>query len=147
MFENVITDEQVDMLLRQNDAETITTKTGHIGRATFGIEDDNKAVYQYAVTEDGDLYLHRMDPDPFSYGKISDAGAVVKNIAYDLANYRRAAENGVYDEFIHLSDTLTALQRSLEELFLMYDPQKEEIEEIYTKMTEIHEFMKKVCEK
>lgn len=145
MFDNVITDAQIDLLLRQQDAQNIITKPGRIGRVEFPITEGVNATYQYSVTEDGVLYLHRLEPDRRSFGRITDASEALMNITYDMQNYRRAAETGNFDEFKKLSEGLRALRLSVEELFLMYHPDKEQLDELYEKMEEMHEVMNKIC--
>lgn len=146
MFDNIITDAQIDMLLRQQDARNIISKTGHVGRAELPITDEVSAVYQYSVTDDGVMYLHRLEPDRRSFGRITDASEALKNITYDMQNYKRAAETGNIEEYIELADCLHNLRLSIEELFLMYQPDAEALKEIYAKMEELHEDMKKICQ-
>ncbi|MGI6721887.1 MAG: hypothetical protein ACOX4I_04970 [Anaerovoracaceae bacterium] len=145
MFDNIITDEAIDMLLRQQDADEISSRPGHIGRVSFVIHDDIKAVYQYSVTDNGLLFLQRIEPDPFSFGRILEASDAVKNIAYDLHNYRRAVQNGAYEEFVRLSEGLNALHNTVEDLFLMYNPDGEKVQAIYDEMKLLHKKMKEIC--
>lgn len=145
MFDNIITDDSIDMLLRQQDAKVIISKTGHIGKVTFEISENVDVIYLYEVTDDGVMYLQRLDPDPINYGRMHDAPEAIKNIAYDLQNFKRAVENDMYDEFINMTTNLNELQQRLEELFLMYNPNREEMDAIYDAMKELHNRMQAIC--
>ena len=147
MFDNIITDEQLDMLLRQQDAENIKSKTGHIGKAEFPISEDVNIMYQYCVTDDGIMFLQRMRPTRRSFGRITDASEAVKISTYEVHNYKRGADAGRFDDYIRLSDSLSQLHLSLEELFLMYHPDDADLEGLYEKMDELHQYMNRICRK
>ncbi|MEA4923169.1 MAG: hypothetical protein VB031_07345 [Eubacteriaceae bacterium] len=145
MFDNIITDDSIDMLLRQQDAKEIVSKEGHIGRVVFKVAEGIDAVYLYEVTDDGIMYLQRLSPDPINYGRMNDAPEAIKNIAYDIQNFKRAFESGVYNEFALMTENMNELQMKMEELFLMYHPDVEDMKEIYDAMKEMHKKMQGIC--
>ena len=74
-YNNIITDETIDMMLRQIDAESIISKTGQIGRVRFSLskeDPDLYAEYMYEITEDGELNMQRIEPISRNFGRLHD---------------------------------------------------------------------------
>jgi len=143
LFNHIMTDESIDMMLRQMDAKEIVSKTGQIANVTFEVAEGIVAEYTYQATEDGDLYMQRLKPIPRNIGKIKDISDMIKEISYDLRNYKHAVDAGLFDEYINMARSLRHLRREFEDLFLMYSPEKGSLDEFNEKIEELHESIEK----
>ena len=143
-YNNIMTDETIDMMLRQIDADAIVSKTGQIGRVKFRLEGDACAEYMYEITEDGEMYMQRLSPIMRNMGRISDVTDMVKEITYDLRNYKHALEAGLFDEYRELAENLNVVGKEFEDLFLMCNPKEGALEEIRKEVTALQEYLNKV---
>ena len=132
-YNNIITDETIDMMLRQIDAESIISKTGQIGRVRFSLskeDPDLYAEYMYEITEDGELNMQRIEPISRNFGRLHDISNMVKEITYDLRNYKHAIDGGLFEKYVDIAGRMRIIRREFEDLFLMCDPNEESLEEV-----------------
>ena len=66
---NRISDDMVNIMLRQMGAKSIKTSPAHINIAKFDLGEDLKITYMYEVKEE-EIYLQRVSPYPMMIGKI-----------------------------------------------------------------------------
>ena len=66
---NRVSDDMINVMLRQMGAASIKTTPAHINVAKFLIGDDLRLTYMYEVKEE-EIYLQRISPYPMMIGKI-----------------------------------------------------------------------------
>ena len=72
MISNKISDDMINIMLRQMGADSIKTTPAHINIAKFFIGEDLRITYMYEVKEE-EVYLQRVNPYPMMIGKIYNA--------------------------------------------------------------------------
>ena len=103
---NRVSDDMINVMLRQMGAASIKTTPAHINVAKFLIGDDLRLTYMYEVKEE-EIYLQRISPYPMMIGKIYNEQQVVDIISGDLKKFKSAYKdvrfpyNDRYDSYFN----------------------------------------------
>lgn len=112
MIRNKISDDMVNIMLRQMGAFSIKTTPAHINIAKFDIGEDLRITYMYEVKEE-EIYLQRISPYPMMIGKIYNEQQVVDIIAMDLERFKSAYNSSNFSKFVEIANYGQPLTRTL----------------------------------
>ena len=118
MIRDTISDDLVNIQLRQMGAASIKTTPGYINIAKFEIGDGVKVTYLYELKEN-EIYLQRVSPYPMMIGKLYHEQQVVDIIETDLKKFKAAYISSNFSTFLEL-----------ESLFLHHNVEREDLEKI-----------------
>ena len=94
---SIVSDDMINVMLRQMGAVSIKTSPAYINIAKFEIG-DLRVTYMYEAKEE-DIYLQRVSPYPMMIGKIYNEQQVVEIIAADLRKFRNAYNSSNFSKF------------------------------------------------
>lgn len=134
---SIVSDDMINVTLRQMGAVSIKTSPAYINIAKFEIG-DLRVTYMYEAKEE-DIYLQRVSPYPMMIGKIYNEQQVVEIIAADLRKFRNAYNSSNFSKFLHIANDVVTVDREMENLFMRHNVAKEDLEEIETMMDKIHD--------
>ena len=100
---NIVSDDMINLVLRQMGAVSIKTSPAYINIAKFEIG-NLRLTYMYEVKEE-DIYLQRISPYPMMIGKIYNEQQVVEIIANDLKKFKNAYSSSNFSKFISIAIT------------------------------------------
>lgn len=144
MIFDKISDDMVNILLRQMGAYSIKTSPAHINIAKFDIGEELRLTYMYEVKED-EIYLQRVSPYPMMIGRIYNEQQVVDIIDTDLKRFKAAYNSSNFAQFIELANYVTTFDKDVENLFLTHNVEKETLNEIEEEMKKLHELITKAA--
>ena len=131
-----VSDDMINVMLRQMGAVSIKTTPAYISIAKFEIG-DIRLTYMYEV-KDENIYLQRVDPYPMMIGKIYNDQQVVEIIAADLERFRNAYNSSNFSRFLHIAGDMSSVNMEIENLFMRHNVSKADLEKIDSMMEEIH---------
>ena len=139
-----VSDDMINVMLRQMGAVSIKTTPAYISIAKFEIG-DIRLTYMYEV-KDENIYLQRVDPYPMMIGKIYNDQQVVEIIAADLERFRNAYNSSNFSRFLHIAGDMSSVNMEIENLFMRHNVSKADLEKIDAMMEEIHGKLKEMKE-
>ncbi len=137
-----VSDDMINVMLRQMGAVSIKTTPAYISIAKFEIG-DIRLTYMYEV-KDENIYLQRVDPYPMMIGKIYNDQQVVEIIAADLERFRNAYNSSNFSRFLHIAGDMSSVNMEIENLFMRHNVSKADLEKIDAMMEEIHGKLKEM---
>lgn len=133
---SMISDDMINIMLRQMGAVSIKTTPAYVNIAKFEIG-SLKLTYMYEVKEE-DIYLQRVSPYPMMIGKIYNEQQVVEIIAADLNKFKNACSSSNFYKFIEITGNAVSFNKEIENLFMHHNVAKEDLEELAQMMEEVH---------
>lgn len=142
---NIVSDDMINLVLRQMGAVSIKTSPAYINIAKFEIG-NLRLTYMYEVKEE-DIYLQRISPYPMMIGKIYNEQQVVEIIANDLKKFKNAYSSSNFSKFISIANDVVSFDKEIENLFMSHNVSKEDLEEVEQMMDKIHDKLSELMEK
>lgn len=142
---NIVSDDMINLVLRQMGAVSIKTSPAYINIAKFEIG-NLRLTYMYEVKEE-DIYLQRISPYPMMIGKIYNEQQVVEIIANDLKKFKNAYSSSNFSKFISIANDVVSFDKEIENLFMSHNVSKEDLEEIEQMMDKVHDKLSELMEK
>ncbi len=134
---SAVSDDMINVMLRQMGAVSIKTTPAYISIAKFEIG-DLRLTYMYEV-KDENIYLQRVDPYPMMIGKIYNDQQVVEIIAADLQRFKNAYNSSNFSRFIKIANDMSTINMEIENLFMRHNVAKSDLEELDIMMGEVHD--------
>ncbi len=145
MIRSKVSDDMINIMLRQEGAVSIKTSPAHINIAKFVIGDDVRLTYMYEVKEE-EIYLQRINPYPMMIGKIYNEQQVVDIIKLDIRKFESAYNSSNFNKFIDLASYVSTFNKDIENLFMTHNVPREKLEEIEEEMTKLHQLIEAATE-
>lgn len=142
---NIVSDDMINLVLRQMGAVSIKTSPAYINIAKFEIG-NLRLTYMYEVKEE-DIYLQRISPYPMMIGKIYNEQQVVEIIANDLKKFKNAYSSSNFSKFISIANDVVPFDKEIENLFMSHNVSKEDLEEVEQMMDKVHDKLSELMEK
>ena len=139
---NIVSDDMINLVLRQMGAVSIKTSPAYINIAKFEIG-NLRLTYMYEVKEE-DIYLQRISPYPMMIGKIYNEQQVVEIIANDLKKFKNACSSSNFSKFISIANDVVSFDKEIENLFMSHNVSKEDLEQM---MDKVHDKLSELMEK
>ncbi len=145
MIRSKVSDDMINVMLRQAGAVSIKTSPAHINIAKFVIGEEVRLTYMYEVKEE-EIYLQRVSPYPMMIGKIYNEQQVVDIIKLDLQKFQSAYNSTNFNKFIELASYVTTFNKDIENLFMTHNVPREKLEQIEEEMTKLHQLIEDATE-
>ncbi len=142
---NIVSDDMINLVLRQMGAVSIKTSPAYINIAKFEIG-NLRLTYMYEVKEE-DIYLQRISPYPMMIGKIYNEQQVVEIIANDLKKFKNAYSSSNFSKFISIANDVVSFDKEIENLFMSHNVSKEDLEDVEQMMDKVHDKLSELMEK
>ncbi|MFR7990485.1 MAG: hypothetical protein ACLU5F_07800 [Anaerovoracaceae bacterium] len=145
MIRSKVSDDMINVMLRQAGAVSIKTSPAHINIAKFVIGEEVRLTYMYEVKEE-EIYLQRISPYPMMIGKIYNEQQVVDIIKLDLQKFQSAYNSTNFNKFIELASYVTTFNKDIENLFMTHNVPREKLEQIEEEMSKLHQLIEDATE-
>ena len=145
MIRSKVSDDMINVMLRQAGAVSIKTSPAHINIAKFVIGEEVRLTYMYEVKEE-EIYLQRVSPYPMMIGKIYNEQQVVDIIKLDLQKFQSAYNSTNFNKFIELASYVTTFNKDIENLFMTHNVPREKLEQIEEEMSKLHQLIEDATE-
>lgn len=129
----------IEVLLRQEGAAKITKIHGFQYHIIFEVTSDFNVSYVYNVNPNNEFFLQRVDPYPIRHGLFENEHQLVDFIKEDIAKFRNAANSSNFHKFIDISRKVEELKEKTEAIFLNYNIDKKELQDLDENLTKIRE--------
>lgn len=100
--------------------------------------------YMYQLTEDSTFILERRAPYAMGIGVFENEEEIVDLITEDIRQFRNAANSNHFLEFVQINSELARLVRIFEDLYLYYNIDSDDIEEIHGSIIDVLRTIKDV---
>lgn len=143
MIRDTISDDLVNIQLRQMGAVSIKTTPAYINIAKFEIGPDMKVTYLYELKEN-EIYLQRVSPYPMMIGKLYNEQQVIDIIETDLKKFKAAYISSNFPTFLETAKNVFNINKELEALFLHHNVEKEGLERIESELKNLRGLISRV---
>lgn len=140
MIRNKVSDDMINVMLRQAGAVSIKTSPAHINIAKFVIGENFRITYMYEVKEE-EIYLQRVSPYPMMIAKIYNEQQVVDIIKLDLKKFESAYDSSNFSKFIEVANYVATFDKDIENLFMTHNVPREKLEKIEAEMLKLHQLI------
>ena len=147
MNKNTVSGDIVDWQLRQMGASNITFVNSHMYIVDFKLEKGLLVSYVFNITRGDKYFLQRMRPYAMVQGKYANTAEIAEFIEKDLSRFRNAEHSSNFDKFIEISKKGAEFAEALENLFLNYNVDKDEMERMDEKLDKLLEHLEQAREK
>lgn len=141
MMKDTISNDMINIVLRQMGATTIKTKPAHITIAKFELNDSFRITYLYEIKENEGAYLQRVDPYPMMMGKLYNEEDIVTLIKRDLNKFKSAQNSTNFTKFLEVASHVAAFEKEIENLFLLNNVSAENLDKIDSEMNNVHKLI------
>ena len=147
MNKNTVSGDIVDWQLRQMGASNITFVNSNMYIVDFKLEKGLLVSYVFNITRGDKYFLQRMRPYAMVQGKYANTAEIAEFIEKDLSRFRNAEHSSNSDKFIEISKKGAEFAEALENLFLNYNVDKDEMERMDEKLDKLLEHLEQAREK
>lgn len=147
MNKNTVNGDIVDWQLRQMGASNITFVNSNMYIVDFKLEKGLLVSYVFNITRGDKYFLQRMRPYAMVQGKYANTAEIAEFIEKDLSRFRNAEHSSNFDKFIEISKKGAEFAEALENLFLNYNVDKDEMERMDEKLDKLLEHLEQAREK
>lgn len=147
MNKNTVSGDIVDWQLRQMGASNITFVNSNMYIVDFKLEKGLLVSYVFNITRGDKYFLQRMRPYAMVQGKYANTAEIAEFIEKDLSRFRNAEHSSNFDKFIEISKKSAEFAEALENLFLNYNVDKDEMERMDEKLDKLLEHLEQAREK
>ena len=147
MNKNTVSGDIVDWQLRQMGASNITFVNSNMYIVDFKLEKGLLVSYVFNITRGDKYFLQRMRPYAMVQGKYANTAEIVEFIEKVLSRFRNAEHSSNFDKFIEISKKGAEFAEALENLFLNYNVDKDEMERMDEKLDKLLEHLEQAREK
>lgn len=131
--------DSIEILLRQLGASKVARVRGYLYFISFKLNDDIEVSYTYNINTKNKYFLQRIKPYPLPQGKFADEYKIVDFIRKDLNKFKNAQNSSNFDSFVEISNKSNFITTSIENLFLNYNIEKDDLKLINTQLDNILE--------
>lgn len=143
MIRSKISDDMVNISLRQMGAISIKTSPAHINIAKFEIGEEFRITYMYEVKEE-EIYLQRVNPYPMMIGKIYNEQQVIDIIDMDLKKFQAAYRSSNFPKFVQLANDMATFNKEVENLFMTHNVPSESLDKLDQELARLHEMIAEI---
>lgn len=136
MIKDTISDDMINLRLRQLGAKSIKTTPAHVNIVKFAISDEVSITYLYEIKETGEIYLQRVNPYLMMMGRLYTDRSLINMMIKDVELFRNAYNSRNYDKFIQLVNSHLRFGKDLESLFIGHNVSPEDLDEILNRIEE-----------
>ena len=147
MNKNTVSGDIVDWQLRQMGASNITFVNSNMYIVDFKLEKGLLVSYVFNITRGDKYFLQRMRPYAMVQGQYANTAEIAEFIEKDLSRFRNAEHSSNFDKFIEISKKGAEFAEALENLFLNYNVDKDEMERMDEKLDKLLEHLEQAREK
>ena len=128
-------------------ASNITFVNSNMYIVDFKLEKGLLVSYVFNITRGDKYFLQRMRPYAMVQGKYANTAEIAEFIEKDLSRFRNAEHSSNFDKFIEISKKGAEFAEALENLFLNYNVDKDEMERMDEKLDKLLEHLEQAREK
>lgn len=147
MFNDTFHDDMINIVLRQQGADSIKTHLAHINIVNFQIAPDVKVAYVYEIKENGEIYLERTSPYPMLLGRMYDEKALLEIIKNDVASFKNAYHSRNYESYLQLIKSHMRFQSAAEDLFMNHNVDPDDLDELHSAYEKLHQLVDEAAAK
>lgn len=129
--------DSIEILLRQLGASKISKVRSYLYFISFELNDDIEVSYTYNINTKNKYYLQRIKPYPLPQGRFADEYKIVEFIKKDLNKFQNAQNSSNFDSFVEISNKSNSITTIIENLFLNYNIEKDDLKIINTQLNSI----------
>ncbi|MGL5314311.1 MAG: hypothetical protein ACRC92_13765 [Peptostreptococcaceae bacterium] len=129
--------DSIEILLRQLGASKVVKVRGFLYFISFKINDDIEVSYSYNINSKNKYFLQRLKPYPLPQGKFADEYKIVEFIKKDLYKFKNAQNSSNFDSFVDISNKSNSITTAIENLFLNYNIEKDDLKTINSQLENI----------
>lgn len=127
----------IGIKLRQLGAKSIREFNSTMHIVEFDLGDGLLVSYVFNITQGDKYFLQRMRPYAMVHGKFATDQEIVSFISRDISKFRNAKKSRNFKTFIQVSEQSIHLAEAMEELFLNYNVDGENLNAIEKHVAEI----------
>ncbi len=136
-----VSDDMVNMTLKQMGAVSVKSSPGHINKIKFEIGPDFKLTYIYESKENEGIYLQRIEPYPMMIGKLYNELDIVAYIERDYKKFLSAYNSSNFPKFIALTNRFSSFNRKVETLFMTKNVPGEGLDRLDSELEKLNEIL------
>ncbi len=103
--------------------------------------------YMYHLKEDNTFYMERIKPYTMPLGDYDNEEDIVDVIRIDIDQFRNAMHSKNFERFITIDDHISTLVRLFEDLFLYYNIDKQDLDQLDGRVNAVLETILTIMEK
>lgn len=145
MFRSNMSNDMINIRLKQLGAASIKTSPAHINIAKFEIGEELRITYMYEVKEE-EIYLQRVSPYPLMIGKIYNEQQVVDIIELDLKKFRTAYQSSCFLQFLRLTNGVASFNKEIENLFMTHNVPGDKLDLLEGSIRNLHDMIAEIAE-
>lgn len=134
---NTTKGDSIEFLLRQIGATDIKKVRGLLYFIKFKLDEDLEISYTYNINSKNQYFLQRIKPYPIPQGAFVDEYEIVSFIKKDLHKFNNAKISSNFKSFLELSKKVNSINYSMEELFLNYNVDSQDLLKLDKKLNDI----------
>lgn len=144
---NRVSEDMINIILKQMGATSIKSVPSYVNIVKFEVTPKLKLSYVYHINEDDGIYLQRMAPYPMRIGKLYGEQDVIDFIERDIKRFEAAYNSNNFSKFITLTNELAALDRRIENIFMMKNVDRDDLERVEREVAILESLMREIDEK
>lgn len=144
MIKDTISDDVINIVLRQVGAKSIKTTPAHVNVVKFDIGRDVTVTYLYEIKENGEIYLQRVSPYQMMIGKFFNDQSLINMIKSDISSFRNAYNSSNYDKFVKVINSHLRFGKEVESLFIDHNVSPEDLDLIHNEFEKVHQLIKDI---
>jgi hypothetical protein len=103
--------------------------------------------YMYHLKDDNSFYMERIKPYTMPLGDYENEEEIVDVIRVDIEQFRNAMRSKNFDRFITIDDHISTLVRLFEDLFLYYNIDKEDLDQLDDRVNGVLETILRIMDR
>lgn len=147
MIRDTISDDMINLRLRQAGAKSIKTNRAHINVVKFEISEDINITYLYEIKESNEIYLQRVNPYTMMIGRFYSDKDLIHMLLRDVEFFRNAKNSSNYEKFVEIERAYIKYSKDLEDLFIEYNVSSEDLDKILYGFEKGLELLNKIRER
>ncbi|MEG0924295.1 MAG: hypothetical protein RR313_05195 [Anaerovoracaceae bacterium] len=138
MIRDTITDDLINVMLRQLGASSVKTSPAHINIAKFDLAPGLRVKYLYEAKTDNEFFLQRISPFPIRIGRLYNEQDVISMITADLKKFESAYNSSNFPKFLELMGNVQTFDKEIENLFLFNNVSFDNLDKLHKELEKIH---------
>lgn len=122
--------DTIETRLRYIGATNIKKINGILYFIEFKIDNKLKVSYTYNINSKNKYYLQRIKPYPIPQGVFEEEYEIVSFIEQDIKKFLNAKKSNNFDLFLNITDELNTISIDIENIFLNYNMDKNDLENL-----------------
>lgn len=129
--------DTIETRLRYIGATNIKKIHGILYFIEFKVDDKLKVSYTYNINSKNKYYLQRIKPYPIPQGVFDKEYEIVSFIEQDIKKFLNAKKSNNFELFLEITDELNTISVDIENIFLNYNMEKTDLENLKNKLDNI----------